>query len=128
MIFIHDKIFAKVWKITKREEKYLELQMTTSEKGQDGNYINSGWFPRVIGHAFNTLKDTLKEGDRIIITKSKLTNERYTANDGTTKSAFRFLILEANIDDAPNKSNEVETKEASKPAEVEAKSNEDCPW
>ena len=66
MIFIHDKIYAKVWKITKHE-KYADIQITTSEKDNDGNYINSGWFPRLIGHAFNSLKDTLKEGDKIVV-------------------------------------------------------------
>lgn len=128
MIFVKDKIYGKVWKITK-SEKYLDLQMTTSEKDQEGNYINSGWFPRCIGHAFNSLKDTLKEGDRICITKSKLTNERYTAQDGTTKSAFRFLILEASIE-LPNG----EQKQAETPATpttevaTEERKEEECPW
>ena len=124
MIFVKDKIYAKVWKITKRDEKYLDVQMTTSEKDKEGNYVNSGWFPRLVGHAFNALKDTLTEGDRIIITKAKLSNERYTAPDGTTKSAFRFVILEAEID-SPSQTDR--KQEAPKP-DAPAEDKDASPW
>lgn len=129
MIFCNNTIYGKVWKINK-QDKYLDLQMTTSEKGQDGAYINSGWFPRVIGHAFNTLKDTLKEGDRIVITKCKFTNERYKANDGTTKSAFRFLILEATIDtpEGSRAASAQRTEPAVAATPTVAASGDDCPW
>lgn len=130
MIFCHDKIYAKVWKIT-QFEKYLDLQITTSEKDQDGNYINSGWFPRAIGHAFNSLKGNLKEGDRICITKSKFTNERYVASDGTKKSAFRFIILEASIEDSnKDKTEAPATTQSAAPAATPdtAAAEDDCPW
>ena len=124
MIYCTNTIYGKVWKIDK-EEKYLDLQMSTSEKDQlTGEYRNSGWFPRCIGHAFESLKDTLKEGDRISITKSKFTNERYTAKDGTVKSSFRFLILEAAIEPPAG------SPLAARPEENEAEAKEDdnCPW
>lgn len=126
MIFIHDKIYAKVWKVTK-SDKYIDLQITTSEKDADGNYINSGWFPRLIGHAFNSLKDKIKEGDRIAITKSKITNERRKLDDGTTRSSFRFVVLEANIESAKSE----ETTEIETPTSTQgqqASSGEACPW
>ncbi len=124
MIYCSDKNYAKVWKITPAE-KYLDLQISTSEKDKkDGHYINSSWFPRCIGHAFNTLNGNLHEGDRIIITKSKFTNERYTTPDGQTKSSFRFLILEAEI-----VSNEQQSAPPSaKTEEVTATADESCPW
>lgn len=128
MIFIHDKIYAKVWKVDKHE-KYIDLQATTSEKDTDGNYINSGWFPRLIGHAFNSLKDKIKEGDRLIITKSKMTNERYTAQDGSTKSAFKFVVLEAEIEEP--KDSVPATPAQSAPAQTPAAApttNDTCPW
>lgn len=128
MIFIHDKIYAKVWKVDKRE-KYIDLQATTSEKDADGNYINSGWFPRLIGHAFNSLKDKIKEGDRLIITKSKMTNERYTAQDGSTKSAFKFVVLEAEIEEPKDSASVAPTQSA--PAQTPAAApaaNDTCPW
>ena len=146
MIFCTNKIFGKVWKI-KKEEKYLELQMTTSEKDQQsGEYRNSSWFPRCIGHAFNSLKDTLKAGDRIVITKSKFTNERYTAHDGTTKSAFRFVILEAEIESQNNNAGYTDNANdaqslnsgarvqpennatAAQPTAAGATADDDCPW
>lgn len=128
MIFIHDKIYAKVWKVDKHE-KYIDLQATTSEKDTDGNYINSGWFPRLIGHAFNSLKDKIKEGDRLIITKSKMTNERYTAQDGSTKSAFKFVVLEAEIEEPKDSAPAAPAQSA--PAQTPAAApaaNDTCPW
>ena len=96
MIFNDNKIYAKVWKVTPSENgKYVDLQITTSEKDSNGDYVNSSWFPRVIGKAVNTLKG-LKREDRIIITKSKFTNERRDTDDGK-KSFFRFLIQRTRI-------------------------------
>lgn len=95
MVFVrNDKIFAKVWKIEKKE-KYAELRISTSEKvDKDGNteYINSNWFARAVGKAFNQLKD-INEGDRVTITKAKLSNEPYE-KDGQKRSAFKFVVLE----------------------------------
>lgn len=94
MIFINGKIFAKIWKIDKKE-KYADLRISTSEKVEkDGNtsYINSNWFARAIGKAFNQLKD-FEEGDRAVITKAKLSNEPYE-KDGEKKSVFKFVIME----------------------------------
>lgn len=129
MVYCTNKVYAKVWKITP-SEKYLDLQISTSEKAQDGTYINSSWFARTIGHAFNSLKDKLQEGDRIVITKCKLSNERYTAKDGSTKSALRFIILEASIESG-NASNEqapeVKTQEVTAPSTSEDAGGE-CPW
>lgn len=128
MIFIHDKIYAKVWKVTKYE-KYIDIQATTSEKGNDGNYVNSGWFPRLIGHAFNSLKDKIKEGDRLIITKSKMTNERYTAPDGTTKSAFKFVVLEAEIEESKDAASSTPAQPApAAQTTTTSSANDSCPW
>jgi hypothetical protein len=127
MIFIRDKIYAKVWKVEKHE-KYIDLQITTSEKDNDGNYINSGWFPRLIGHAFNSLKDKIKEGDKLVVTKSKMTNERYTAKDGTTKSSFKFVVLEAEIDE-PRAESTAPAQQTAPAAQTEAPAtNDTCPW
>lgn len=124
MIFINDaKIYAKVWHVD-RKEKYTDVRISTSEKDADGNYVNSTWFPRLIGHAHQKLKD-LKEGDKIIISKAKFTNEGYTDKEGNKKSAFKFLILEAE----PESQNENTTKPSAKsePKSEEANTEED-PW
>ena len=130
MIFIHDKIYAKVWKVEKAE-KYIDLQVTTSEKDKEGNYINSGWFPRLIGHAFNALKDTIKEGDTLIITKCKITNERYEDNEGNKKSRFKFVVLEATVSEPKETDGTpaaTTTPAASTPAAQDAASKDTCPW
>lgn len=114
MIFVKDiKAYAKVWKV-ERHEKYTELRISTSEKNDDGTYRNSNWFARLIGHAHNALSD-LAEGDKIVITKCKFTNETYTAADGTKKSSFKFLILEAAKDDGNNNTGS-------------QKASDYCPW
>lgn len=130
MIYNENKIYAKVWKITPSDNgKYIDLQITTSEKDQDGNYINSSWFPRCIGKSVNTLKELTAE-DRIVITKSKFTNERKTLEDGTVRSFFRFIILEAKIDgkdknEGNSKSNKIDTIMTKEAAE---EVDEECPW
>lgn len=92
MIFFKGTTYAKVWKVSP-EAKYIDLRVSTSEKKEDGNFASSTWFPRVVGHAFNTLKN-VKEGDRICITKAKFTNENYKkAGTEEIKSVFKFLNL-----------------------------------
>lgn len=116
MVFVTNKIFAKVWKIDKKE-KYADLRISTSEKTEkDGKteYLNSNWFARAIGKAFNQLKD-INEGDRVVITKAKLTNEPYE-KDGVKKSAFKFVILEFEIEGSAT------------PTTVEADPEDDLPF
>ena len=127
MVYCTNQIYGKVWKVKPSENgKYIDLQMTTSEKDADGNYKNSGWFPRAIGHAANSLK-SLKENDRIVITKAKFTNERYEDANGNKKSSFKFLILEASIVNNTESTNTTtEAKQAPEKAEVEQ--TDECPW
>ena len=89
-----NKIYAKIWKIDKKE-KYADLRISTSEKiEKDGNtdFINSNWFARAVGKAFNQLKD-FNEGDNAVIVKAKLSNETYE-KDGQKRSALKFVIME----------------------------------
>ena len=126
MIFNTSKNYAKVWEV-KPNDKYIDIRMTTSEKDKDGKYVNSTWFARLIGHAFNTMKDKIKAGDRITITKSKMTNETQRTEDGNYKTWFRFLILEASFDEAPQTASETASTTASTTGETPA-SNDDSPW
>ena len=64
------KIYAKVWKVDKKEN-YTTLQISTSDKQQDDTYKNSNWNCRVVGKA----KDIeVNEGDRIVIDSAKVEN------------------------------------------------------
>lgn len=133
MIFIQNPIYLTVWKVDKFE-KHMELRASTSERkrnpdGTPGEHVDSSWFPRIIGHAFNTMKDTLKPGDHIIATKSKITNELY---EKTGKSYLRFTIMEASIDESRPNSLNKNTEPTKEEVVVEAKSGsaegEDNPW
>ena len=94
MVFVNNKVFAKVWNVDVKE-KYTDLRISTSEKVEkDGNtsYINSNWFARAVGKAHNQAKN-LKQGDNIVITRAKLSNELYE-KDGQKRSALKFTVLE----------------------------------
>ena len=36
--------YATVWKVEKNEKGFVKGRISTSEKNQDGEYINSNWF------------------------------------------------------------------------------------
>ena len=94
MVFVNNKIFAKVWN-AEPKEKYTDLRISTSEKVEkDGKteYVNSNWFARAVGKAFNQIKD-YNEGDNAVIIKAKLSNETYE-KDGQKRSALKFIIME----------------------------------
>lgn len=128
MIFINNNLYAKVWKID-RKEKYTDLNISTSEKDREGNYINSSWYPRAIGHAHNSLKD-VKEGDRITIKQGKLSMDPYE-KDGVKKYAFRFLILSAEINEDnkqnPDTKSDTSTEENTQGSETE-EDDEELPF
>ena len=126
MIYNSGKIYATAWKSTPSENgKYIDIQISTSEKNPEGEYVNSSWFARAIGHAANSLK-ALKERDRICITKSKFTTERYTDKDGNPRSSFKFLIREAEI--LPAQQPTQTAQENTSPAQPSAPAEEEDPW
>ncbi len=123
--FCECKAYAKVWKVTPAESgKYIDLQISTSEKNQNDEYENSNWFARIVGHALNSVKN-VKEGDTILINKIKFKNEKYEDENGKTRSALRLIVSEASFANT-NK------QEAPAPAKnnraVEEKESEDTPW
>lgn len=133
MIYTTNPIYGKVWKIMKTDQKYMDVRMSTSAKDSDGKWIDSTWFPRLMGHAFNSLKGSLKEGDRIVITKAIIENPTYEAQDGSKKSSLRLRILEATIantdqnqDGSQSAASEKPQYPSSEPSEANAK--EECPW
>lgn len=95
-MFWVENTYAKIWKIDKKE-KYADLRISTSEKDnrEEGKYINSNWFARTIGHAFNQISNgEFNEGDRVKIVKGKISNESYTDKNGEKKSMLKVIILE----------------------------------
>lgn len=72
MFFINGK-FCKVWKILDTKEKYVKIQLGTSDKQQDGTYKNSTWSAFIMGKQLELAKQ-LKEGDVINVLKGKVEN------------------------------------------------------
>lgn len=113
MAFWVKDTFAKVWEI-KANEKYADVRISTSEKDnrEEGKYINSNWFGRCVGKAYNQIAK-INEKDSIKIISGKVTNEGYKDKDGNNKSALRVTIFE--IEDANSgKVNKAESKSKKK--------------
>ena len=142
MIFISGTIYAKVWDVKKPENgKYLSIQISTSEKEDDGTYTYSRWFPRVVGGAVEKLKG-IKSGDRIIIKKAKFSNVNKQVAEGEYRTFFNFTIFDAEVDnsfsekaDGEPKTKSAEapkTKPANKPSPAPSRhpvfEEEECPW
>ena len=135
--------YAKVWKIFAAKDKYADLSVGTSEKKQDGTYINSRWPARCIGKALNQVKKgTVKEGEQYAILQAKLSNEHYKTEDGEWKDALRLLILEFGPAGATNENDQSEpapaaskapppradAKKSAKPAARVQEDDEEDPW
>lgn len=132
------EVYATVWKINHPENgKYIDVQITTSEKNKNGEYENSSWMARVIGHALNSLKG-IKERDRIKITSFKMSN---IYDKEKNRSFLKMLIFEAKFADNKmnnnndtsnaNTSSETNASEKKAPAKPETQnkdSKEDLPW
>ena len=131
MIYTTNPIYGKVWKIMRTEQKYMDVRMTTSSKDSDGKWVDSTWFPRLMGHAFNSLKGSLKEGDKIVITKAIIENPSYEDQEGKKKSSFKFRILEAELSNGENA--ESQQSDTSESAQVQSEettqaTKDECPW
>ena len=86
--------YARIWKVFRQEDKYVDLSINTSEKKQDGTYENSSWNARLIGKAFNQYKKgDIQEGKDYAI-RGKLTNVRYEGDDGKWHDSYRLLVME----------------------------------
>ena len=121
MVFINNPFYATVWSVEVLE-KHISMRVSTGEKQQDGTWKDSNWWVTATGHAFNSLKDTVKVGDRIKVNKSKITNELRANKDGEKRSRFNFVLIDAEVV-APIKT------ESSQPTQtVPANNEEDSPW
>lgn len=106
-----ENCYAKIWKITKKEEKYTNFTMSTSEKDRqhEGKYINSNWLGTAIGHAHNQIANgEIEAGDRVTIAKGKVLIDSYQDKDGEYHNATKVVVTEFSIegrdeDDAPPK-------------------------
>lgn len=116
MIWLDNVRYAKLWKVFDYADdaKYADASIGTSEKNPDGEWVNSRWPARFIGHAFNKLKKgDFDEGDKLRIVQGKLSNESYQDAEGNWKTALRMLVIEAELESDAETADE---KPVSKPA------------
>lgn len=125
MFFIQDaNTRAKIWKID-LHDRYADVRISTSEKKRDGSgYINSNWFARFIGHAFEAVKQC-SEGDSIILRNVKISNESYE-KDGERRSSLRLAVMSFDDGDSSGRpQSRPASKPSSKPASKPAKQDDD---
>ena len=93
MIFIKEpnKIYAKVWKVDKKE-KYTALRVSTGEKQEDGAWKNSNWNAKLVGK----VKDMdVTKGDTLIIKSAKIENPYDKKND---KEWLCIVVFDAEVE------------------------------
>jgi|GEM_PF-613291 len=124
MIFITES-YGTVFE-PKVEEKVVRARYSTSEKNQNGDYINSSWNIVFLGGALEKAKQ-LKDRQRIHINKAKLTNRSYKDKEGNSKwwmqiTTFDFDILEHGTKSNNNNTTDKtvnKSKQADKPQEID---------
>lgn len=127
------KTRAKVWKVTPTE-KYIDITLSTSAKGVDGNYINSRWYARAIGHAMNALKD-IKVGDVITVKEFQISNVSKKLDDGEWKTYLDVVLTDADVGFANGNVSTAAATQPQKPAATAkpatvatAVSGDEIPW
>lgn len=92
MFFIKDdtgtmKHIGTVFQVQK-EEKYVDANLSTSERKEDGTWRNSQWNARFVGNAFPKAQE-LTDKDRIALTSFKLEN----VYDKEKKQSYTNVII-----------------------------------
>jgi len=129
MFWVTNK-YAKVWKIFGVDGKYADMNISTSEKKQDGTYANSSWPARAIGHALQQVKTgKIKEGNTYAITQAKVSNESYKDKDGNWKNNLRLLVMEFGPSGADGQNAKPKAATPTKGVDVSAANDdEEEPW
>ena len=93
MSFFIKDAFAIVWSVDKVEEKYVKARIGTSEKDQQGQYVNSSWFATFVGKAV-AKADSLEPKDRITIHSGKIQNVSVKQSEATgqTKATYKNYL------------------------------------
>ena len=84
--------WLKIWDVTKREENFTEVRVSSSRKNRDGEYeTDFSGFVRLVGDAHKAAKN-IDDGDRIRIQACETTNS-YNKEKGITYwncTVFKF--------------------------------------
>lgn len=104
--------YAKMWTLD-LSAKFPKARITTSEKDQQGEWINSTWFPTFLGDAAGKVKK-LEGTERIKILKGKLTATSKKMDDGTFKNYTNMTIFDFELSTSqPSSSQEDDQEEES---------------
>lgn len=83
------------------KEKMVAANLSTSEKGKDGEYLNSNWNARFVGKCLDAAKQ-LKEKDRIKIIRGGVRVEPYEDKSGTKRFPVRLIVFEFEVQEKTN--------------------------
>jgi hypothetical protein len=86
---------AKLWSIN-LEGRFPKSRITTSEKNQNDEWVNSDWFGTFMGGAKDKAKK-LKGTERIKILKGKVTNPSKKMDDGSYKHYLNVSIFDFEV-------------------------------
>ncbi len=88
-MIIFKEAYATVWKV-EDATTFVKGTISTSEKGQDGKWINSHWNVRYVGSAKEKAL-SLSEKDRIKIISGKITN--ILGGTGENKKLYTNVVI-----------------------------------
>lgn len=94
--------FMKVWKVDKKDN-YIALNVSTSDKQQDGTYKNSNWNVRLVGKAKEL---EVVEGSRIKVVSGKVEN---IYDKDKQRSWLNVIVFDAELQTDNNQSDALES-------------------
>ena len=86
--------YASLWSVDK-QEKYSKAQISTSQKNQDGEWVNSNWNANFVGtaHTKSLAQEKTKTPKRILITNGTVKTRTYE-KDGQKKLAVDVTVFD----------------------------------
>lgn len=98
MAIMFKDAYATYWGTQNEEEKYATVKISTGDKQKDGSYVNTNWFARFVGKAFEKLGE-LESKDKIKIS-GKISNPY---NKETKKSFLNLVVFDFEFSDTAKK-------------------------
>ena len=92
--------FCKVWDVEINDNGYAKVNLGTSRKDKEGNYINTNWWGVVFVGEAKEFGANLKKGDVIEIVSGQLEN---VYNKEKKVSYFNMVVFEAKMENQENK-------------------------
>lgn len=117
-MFFLKNAYCKLWEV-EMKEKYAKGRISTSDKNQNGEYINSNWFCTFVGKAKDKAEE-LEGTERLNILSGKVSNVGRKQDDGSYKNFTGVTIFDFEVMDGNNA--------PARDADVEVIGEEDLPF